>query len=371
MSILVLNAGSSSLKLSLFDAEANDLLASLSDEKESDFPQVLARLPTLKPAEIRVVGHRFVHGGGKFTEPVLITKEVAGALKEISELAPLHNPPALKAFEAAKALFGRALHVAVFDTAFFSDLPERAFIYPVPYEWFTQWGIRRYGFHGISHEYCARHPLARDASRLIILHLGSGCSASAILDGKPIATTMGLTPLEGLMMATRSGSIDPGILLHLMKNRGLSVEQLEQALNKSSGLLGVSGISSDYRDLEKAAAAGNARAKLAFDLYADSIVSAIGSYTALLGGLDTLIFTAGVGEHRHSLRASVCDRLSWLGIHLDPQRNATCIPDMDIARPESRVRVLVIHAREDLMIAQAAHHCLRADNAQEKISFEQ
>lgn len=348
MSILVVNSGSSSLKLSLFDAQAVELVR-----------QGFA-LCELEPHSIKTVGHRFVHGGDRFRKPVVIDKEVWSALKEISGLAPLHNPPALKAFEETRATFPHATHVAVFDTAFFSDLPERACIYPVPHEWFTRWGIRRYGFHGISHEYCARRAtemLGASARRLVICHLGSGCSASAILDGKPMATSMGFTPMEGLMMATRAGSIDPGILLHVLRN-GLSIDQLEQALNQSSGLLGISEISSDYRVVEQAALTGNARAKLALDIYRDTVISAIGSYVALLGGIDALVFTAGVGEHRDSLRAAVCERLTWLGLHLDTKRNSNCTPDMDIAAAESRVRVLVIRTREDLLIARAARACV-------------
>jgi acetate kinase len=340
LSILVVNSGSSSLKVSLFDDQAKECLRQGSDLR--DFAR----------EEVKVIGHRFVHGGSRFSEPVLIDKQVASELKKISELAPLHNPPAMKAYEEARAMFREAQHVAVFDTAFFHDLPARASIYPVSYEWYSEWGIRRYGFHGISHQYCAQQ--AQFARRLVICHLGSGCSASAVRDGKPTATSMGFTPMEGLMMATRSGSIDPGILLHVAKHHGLSLDELEQALNKSSGLLGVSGISSDYREVEKAAGAGNGRAKLALEIYSDSIVATIGAYAALLHGLDALAFTAGVGENQPSLRATVCERLAWMGLQIDNGKNETCVPDQDIATAESRVRVLVIHTREDLMIAQAA-----------------
>jgi acetate kinase len=339
LSILAVNSGSSSLKLSLFDREAN-------------FIRSGAQLREFTNEPIKVVGHRFVHGGSEFSKPVVIDKHVWAALKELSELAPLHNPRAMKTYEEARALFPDAPHLAVFDTGFFHDLPERAKVYPVPYEWYSEWAIRRYGFHGISHEYCAGQ--ARFAQRLVICHLGSGCSASAILNGKPIATSMGFTPLEGLMMATRSGSIDPGIGFHLAKHCGLSVDELENTLNKSSGLLGVSGISSDYREVEKAAAAGNARAKLALEIYCDSIVSFVGRYAALLGGLDALVFTGGVGENQASLRSAVCERLDWMGLQLDPGGNQACVPDQDIATVESRVRILVIHTREDLMIARAA-----------------
>jgi len=343
LNILVVNSGSSSLKLSLFDPEARELLRNGSELRE------------LSKENVKIVGHRFVHGGSRFRKPVVIDKQVWSDLKEISELAPLHNPRALKTYEDAHALFPNARHVGVFDTAFFSELPERAFIYAAPYDWYANWGIRRYGFHGISHEYCATQ--AATARRLVVLHLGSGCSASAIRDGKPIATSMGFTPLEGLVMATRSGSIDPGILFHVMRTHDLTVDDVEQALNKSSGLLGISGVSADYREVEKSAVAGNPRAKLALDIYSDAIVSVIGAYTALLGGVDALVFTGGVGENRASLRASVCERLAWMGLQIDSRANETCASDQDIAKAASRVRVLVIRTREDLMIARAALAC--------------
>ena len=343
MSILAVNSGSSSLKVSLFDREAKALVRQGSD------------LASFAGEGVSVVGHRFVHGGSRFRAPVVIGKGVWAELKELSALAPLHNPPALKTYEEARGNFPEARHVAVFDTAFFSDLPERAFVYPVPYAWYEQWGIRRYGFHGINHEYCAGQ--AAFARRLVICHLGSGCSASAILDGRPMATSMGFTPLEGLVMATRSGSIDPGIFFHVMRTRGLSVDQLEHALNKESGLLGVSGVSSDYREVEKAAAAGNQRARLALEIYRDAIVSVIGAYAALLGGLNALVFTGGVGENRALFRAAVCEHLGWIGLQLDAAANDNCTPDADIATKASSVRVLVIRAREDLMIARASLAC--------------
>ncbi|PYX27282.1 MAG: acetate kinase [Acidobacteria bacterium] len=338
--ILVVNSGSSSLKLSLFDREADQLLRTGKELRE------------FAEESIATVGHRFVHGGADFSKPVLIDKRVWSALQNIAELAPLHNPRAMKTYEEARALFPNAAHIAVFDTGFFHDLPDRAKIYPTPYQWYSEWGIRRYGFHGISHEYCAGQ--ARFARRLVICHLGSGCSASAILDGKPIATSMGFTPLEGLMMATRCGSIDPAILLHVARHRGLSLDEIEQALNKSSGLAGVSGVSSDYREVVKAADAGNARAKLALEIYRDSIVAMVGAYAALLGGLDAVVFTGGVGENQAALRAFVCERLAWMGLDLDAAANQTCAADQDIVTAQSRVRVLVIHTREDLLIARAA-----------------
>ena len=365
MSILVVNAGSITIKLSWFDSHAGELRASRTYEAIdpgvalSNFLKAQESLTgkTYDPTDVTRVAHRIVHGGSDFCHTCRIDCQTAAKLEQLADLAPLHNPPALRAMRQALQILPNAVHVAVFDTAFFQHLPARAFVYPVPYEWFSQWKIRRYGFHGVSHEYCARRAaemLGTATQRLIICHLGGGCSASAILNGKAIATTMGFTPLEGLMMATRSGSIDPGILPYLLKQQHLSVDQIDEALNRSSGLLGVSGVSSDYREVETAAAHGNPRARLALDIYTDRVLETIGSFAALLGGLDALVFTGGVGEHRHTLRAATCRRLEWMNVRLDQERNANCSPDVDVARPDSPVRVLVIHTREDLMLAQAA-----------------
>ncbi len=298
MSILVLNAGSSTLKFALFDELAHDELASgvIDWQSQADITTlnfqsqarnetqsrsdivnnsdavewILQLLTDIKQSKsIRAVGHRIVHGGTQFRQPTLINEQVLQSVAEVSELAPLHNPPALITIEAAQTIFPEATHVAVFDTAFFAEMPPSAYIYPVPYEWYEQYGIRRFGFHGISHEYCstrAAELLGRqnDASlRLVICHLGNGCSATAVHGGRPLATTMGFTPLEGLMMGTRSGSIDPGILIYLMKQQGFGPEGMDQSLNHQSGLLGVSGISSDFRQIEEAAQTKDERAQLA------------------------------------------------------------------------------------------------------------
>ena len=245
----------------------------------------------------------------------------------------------------------------MFDTAFFAELPPTAHVYPLPYEWHTDWGIRRFGFHGLSHAWCAgraREILdGRPDLRLVVCHLGQGCSAAGILGGKAQATTMGFTPMEGLMMGSRSGSVDPGILLHALR-RGLDPELLDETLNRSSGLLGVSGVSSDYRKVEAAALTGNERARLALDLYAGRVREAIGALAATLGGLDAIVFTGGVGENSASLRASVCERLEFVGVRLDSNRNETSEPDSDVAIAASPVRVLIIHTREDRMIAREA-----------------
>jgi len=309
-------------------------------------------------ARVRAVGHRVVHGGVLYLESVEIDDEVATALEGLAGLAPLHNPPAIATIARARELLPNAPHVAVFDTAFFAELPPRAHVYPLPYEWHTDWGVRRFGFHGISHAYCAgrAHELIGTPGqdvRIVVCHLGQGCSASAVAGAKAQATTMGFTPMEGLMMGSRSGSVDPGILLHALR-RGVGVEELDAALNRRSGLLGVSGVSSDYRKVEAAARQGNERARLALEIYADRVREAIGSLAATLGGLDAIVFTAGVGENSVSLRASVCEGLEFLGLNLDRARNESCEPDSDVATTDSPGRILVIHTRENLMIAREA-----------------
>ena len=306
---------------------------------------------------MRSVGHRVVHGGTLYRESVVIDEQVVTALAGLSSLAPLHNPAAIAAIRRTRELLPKVPHVAVFDTAFFGKLPPRSHVYPLPYEWHTDWGVRRFGFHGISHAYCAERARellggARDL-RVVVCHLGQGCSASAVLGGRARATTMGFTPMEGLMMASRSGSVDPGILIHALR-RGVGVEDLEVALNRRSGLLGVSGVSSDYREVEASANGGNERARLALDIYADRVRETVGALATTLGGIDALVFTGGVGENSASLRAAVCERLEFLGLRLDRVRNETAGPDSDVAAANSPGRVLVIHTRENLMIAREA-----------------
>jgi len=266
---------------------------------------------------------------------------------------------------AAETALPGVPHIAVFDTAFFAELPPRAFVYPLPYSWYADWGVRRFGFHGISHAYCAARAeemLGRSAGlRLIVCHLGNGCSASAVRDGTAIATTMGYTPLEGLMMGTRSGSVDPGILLHVLRHRGLNAEQLDHALNHESGLLGVSGISSDFRAVQEATRAGHERARLALDIYADRVRATIGALAVTLGSVDALVFTAGVGEHSADLRAAVCEGLECLGLRLDAASNAECKPDADVASASSTGRILVLHTQEEMMIARETRDLCRKD----------
>jgi len=309
-----------------------------------------------QPTEIAVVGHRVVHGGPAYRQNTLVTPEVKAAIEHYAIFAPSHNPANLEGIRVIEQVLPSVPQVAVFDTAFHKHLPLAAAVYPGPYEWFEQ-GIRRYGFHGISHHYCALRAaqlLGRDLQglRLITCHLGNGCSLAAIYHGQSIDTTMGFTPLEGLMMGSRSGSVDPGILIHLLQHKGYSVEQLDKELNKASGLQGVSGVSSDMRQILQAISEGNPRAKLALDIYVHRLRGAIGAMLATLGGMDALIFTAGVGEHAASVRAAACETFGFLNLVLDPQKNAQSPADQDISTADSAVRVLVIQTQEDWMIAQ-------------------
>jgi acetate kinase len=298
------------------------------------------------------VGHRIVFGG-EFTTAVRIEPAVRSRIVAFSELAPLHNPPALDTLAAAEAILPDVPHIAVFDTSFHATLPPEAYTFPVPQSWARDWKIRRFGFHGLSHAYCARRAaemLGRppETLRIVICHLGHGASACAVLAGRSVDTTMGFTPLDGLMMGTRSGAVDPGAVLHVQTHRGLSAEQVEHVLNAESGLLGVSGSSGDMREILAAVAKGDGRARLAFDVYTHRIKQAIGALAATLGGLDALVFTAGVGEHSAEVRAASCKGLSFLGLDVDPDANASCHADADIARPGSRARILIVETREDL-----------------------
>jgi acetate kinase len=394
MSILAINTGSSSLKFGLFDAAtcepllAGDIDWAHGDRAHAQFTlrprngrPVTSRLAVpddfsaassaIKAAleagppgpngrcSIAVAGHRVVHGGAEFRESVLIDGRVKSAIAGLNRLAPLHNPAALKAIEAAEALLPGVPQVAVFDTAFFAQLPPRAYLYALPYEYYERWGIRRFGFHGLSHAYCAGRAaelLGRPLSdlRVISCHLGGGCFAAAVRGGVAVATTLGFSPLDGLMMGTRPGSVDPGILLYLQREHGLTLAELDRALNYSSGRLGISGVSSDLAQIERAAAHGNERARLAFDMFADRVRSAVGALAATLGGVDALTFTDRVGEHSAALRAAACEGLEFMGLRLDPERNASLRPDADVARPDSPARIFIIHTQEELMVAREA-----------------
>ena len=396
--ILVINSGSSSLKFGLFAADSGDSLCRgivdwagetgraelrLRGSTFAELTQPVAVrthgeavdvalramietsfLNAVPASQIKAVGHRVVHGGTSFRESVLVDEPVRTTIAELAALAPLHNPPALAAIAAAEAALPGVPQVAVFDTAFFTSLLPKAFLYPLPYEWFTDWGVRRFGFHGISHAYCAQRAAEllgrpfRDL-RLVICHLGNGCSASAVSGGQAVATTMGFTPLDGLMMGTRPGSLDPGILLDVQQRQGLTAETLQHVLNHRSGLQGISGVSADVRQLEAAAQAGHERAGLALAMFADRVRASIGALAVSLGGVEALIFTAGVGENSAGVRAAICEGLECLGLHLDHDRNSSVRPDADIATHHSPSRILVIESREDLMIARETARLLK------------
>jgi acetate kinase len=313
------------------------------------------------PQEIDIVGHRVVQGGPELlAAATLLTPETRQAIAAQAETAPAHNRFELDAIQAVEDLLGAAVpQIAVFDTAFHATLEPAAYVYPGPYEWLDQ-GIRRYGFHGISYQYAARRAQqmlgARlESPRLIVCHLGNGASLAAIRGGKSVDTTMGFTPLEGLMMGTRSGSIDPSILIHLLRRDGYTADRLDKVLNQESGLKGVSGVSGDMREILNAMDNGNPRARLAFDIYTHRLCREVGAMLAVLGGVDLLVFTGGVGENCAPLRERVCRQLGFLGLRLDEEKNARREKDEDIAAPDSAVRVLVIRAEEDWEIARECH----------------
>jgi acetate kinase len=317
-------------------------------------------------AEIGVVGHRIVHGGGKFDQPVVITPEVKRVISSVSEFAPLHNRAELEGIEIIGKLLGTVPQVAVFDTGFHHKLPLPATVYAGPYEWFER-GIRRYGFHGINHQYCAERAaqlLSKELNslKLVSCHLGNGCSLAAIDGGRSVDTTMGFTPLEGLMMGTRSGTVDPAILTYLMRQDGATGDQIDELLNEKSGLLGISGVSSDMRQILEAMKGGNKHAQLAFDIFVHRLSEGIGAMAAALGGMDALIFTAGIGENSADIRAAACGKLGFLGLQIDERKNSASPADVDIASSDSRVRILVIRAEEDWCIARFCWELMRPAN---------
>ena len=319
-------------------------------------------------SDIDAVGHRVVHGGPNFDTAVVITQEVRATIASMSAFAPLHIHAEVEGMKIIEDLLGAVPQVAVFDTGFHRKMPLAAAVYPGPYDWF-EIGIRRYGFHGINHQYCAERAaqmLGTEAKALKIVscHLGNGCSVTAIQNGWSIDTSMGFTPLEGLMMGTRCGSVDPGILTYLMRQAHLDAERLDEVLNRESGLLGISGVSSDMRDLLTCMQQGHERAKLAFDIYVHRLQAAIGSMAAILGGVDVLVFTAGVGENSAEVRAAACSGLEFLGLRLCEQTNAHPCLDQDISTPDSRVRVLLIRAQEDWAIAKECSKLLQVSRAE-------
>ncbi len=315
-------------------------------------------------SDIDAVGHRIVHGGPHFEDPVAITPDVRRAITSVSAFAPLHIDAELRGVRTVENLLGSVPQVTVFDTGFHRQLPLPASVYPGPYEWFER-GIRRYGFHGINHQYCAYRAaqlLGKDEEqlRLVICHLGSGCSIAPVHGGRSVDTTMGFTPLDGLMMGTRSGTVDPGILVFLMRQGQSNADGIDRLLNYESGLLGVSGMSGDMREILAAIERGHERAKLAFEIYVHRLRAAISALAAAMGGMDVLVFTAGVGENSAEVRAAACNRLDFLGVRLDACTNARPNLDADVSTASSQVRVLVIRAEENWAIARECWTLLKA-----------
>jgi len=392
MKILVINAGSSSLKYQLFDMEGEKVLAKglcerigidghlkhspLVEGKEvfnedislpthaEAIAAVIDKLTSPKygvvasMSEINAVGHRVVHGGEFFSSSVLITDDVMKALEACIPLAPLHNPANITGINACAKVMGEKIpQVAVFDTAFHQTIPAKAFTYAIPMEYYVNDKIRRYGFHGTSHRYVSARAAAMlgrpiEELKLITCHMGNGSSICAIEQGRSIDTSMGFTPLVGLPMGTRCGDIDSGIIQYLMNKYGYSIDQVLEILNKKSGVLGVSGISSDFRDLDKAASEGNKNAGLALDLFNYDVAKVVGSYVAAMNGVDAIIFTAGIGENSKETRAAICKYFSYLGATVDPAANAKRGEETFISTPESKVKLLVIPTNEELVIAR-------------------
>ncbi len=354
--------GSAQLKMSTSNGQTLQQEVS-ADSRHSVVDQMLKTLWSGKtqviaqPADIDMVGHRVVHGGPDYRESVIITPRVKEDIQRYASFAPLHNPVNLEGIEAVEHILGDKIpQVAAFDTAFHKTLPMETVVYPGPYEWYEQ-GIRRYGFHGISHQYCVQRIgqiLEEDESflRIINCHLGNGCSLAAIHNGQSIDTTMGFTPLEGLMMGSRSGTVDPSILIYLQREKGYSADQFDQLLNKESGLKGISGVSNDIRQINKAIDEGNERAKLALNIYIYRLRYFIGAMIAVLGGVDVLSFTGGVGENATQVRAGACEAFGFLNLKLDVEKNKLSPADQEISTNDSGVRILIVHTEEDWEIAK-------------------
>jgi acetate kinase len=345
------NSSGKTSEQELDKSKRGEAIAQLLKALVSGETRVLAQL-----SEIDVVGHRVVNGGRQYTTPVLITPEVTAAIETMSAFAPLHNRAELDGISQIEKLCGSVRQVAVFDTGFHATLPEEAAVYPGPYDWLTR-GIRKFGFHGINHQYCAGRAaqlLKRNLAdlKLVTCHLGNGCSLAAIRGGVSIDTTMGFTPLDGLMMGTRSGSVDPGILTYLLRQDRLDAKTLDDMLNAKSGLIGISGVSGDMREVEAAMKKGSVRAKLAFDIFVHRLRSGIGSMIAALNGIDALVFTAGIGENSAAVRAATCANMGFLKLFIDAENNLSSPMEADISAASSMVRVLVLAAEEDWAIAR-------------------
>ena len=389
MNVLVINCGSSSLKFQLINSESEAVLAKglcerigidgrLTYQPAGGEKNVSEKaMPTHTEAiqfvidaltdadtgvvkslnEIGAVGHRVVHGGEKFAKSVVVTPEVKAAIAECNDLAPLHNPANLIGIEACESLMPGTPQVVVFDTAFHQTMPEKAYMYGLPYEYYEKYKVRRYGFHGTSHSFVSKRVAEivgkpYNATKTIVCHLGNGASISAVLNGESVDTSMGLTPLEGLVMGTRSGDIDPAIMEFFAKKENLDIAGIMNVLNKKSGVEGISGVSSDFRDLEEAADNGNARAALAIDVFAYRVAKYVGAYTAAMNGVDNIVFTAGIGENAGLVRTKVCSYLGYLGITIDEEANGKRGEEIVISTPDSKVKVLVVPTNEELAIAR-------------------
>ena len=390
MKILVINCGSSSLKYQLYNMDNNDVLAKGLVERIGIDGSNLQHKPAGKAkdkyvfeqplknhseaiklvmdklvdpecgviadlSEINGVGHRVLHGSKFFTESCIVTEEVKKVVTECADLGPLHNPANLMGIEACEELMPGVKNVAVFDTAFHQTMPPKAYMYPLPYEYYEKYNVRRYGFHGTSHRYVSKRAIEMlgnpEHSRVITCHLGNGSSIAAVKDGKCIDTSMGLTPLAGFEMGTRCGDIDPAIVPYLMKKENLTPDEIDTIMNKKSGLLGITGISSDFRDAEAAMNEGNERAKLGLDMFRYQIAKYIGSYVIALGGCDAIVFTAGIGENNAGHRAAICEYLECLGVKIDPEKNKLR-GDVDFTGEGSTMKTFIIPTDEELMIAQ-------------------
>jgi len=390
MKILVINCGSSSLKYQLIDSDTEGVLAKGLCERigidgscityqkagcdkvktETPMPDhtkavelVIAALTDPETgvisdlSEIGAVGHRVVHGGEKFASSVVITDEVIKAVEECNDLAPLHNPANIIGINACKELMPGVPQVGVFDTAFHQTMPEEAFLYGIPYEYYTKYGVRKYGFHGTSHSYVSKRVaeiLGEDYGKLktIVCHLGNGASICAVDGGKSVETSMGMTPLMGLIMGTRSGEVDPGVMEYIAKKENLGLEGVMTILNKKSGMLGLSGLSSDFRDIDQAMEEGNLHARAAYDAFIHRVVMYVGGYAAVMNGVDAIVFTAGVGENDPSVRLNVSKHFGYLGAEIDEAANRKREDEMIISTPESKVKLLVVATNEELMIAR-------------------
>jgi len=396
MKVLVINCGSSSLKYQLIDMSNENVLAKglverigiegsvLKHEIGKDKVEIEKPMSNHKVAlglvldalvdethgaiksmkEIAAVGHRVVHAGEKFSGSVLINDEVLKALEECIDLAPLHNPPNIMGITACQELMPNVPMVGVFDTAFHQTMPKSAYIYPLPYELYEKYKVRKYGFHGTSHRYVSERAALMlnkkiEDIKLVTCHLGNGASLAAVDGGKSVDTSMGFTPLEGLVMGTRCGDIDPAIIKFLMDKEGISINEVDNIMNKKSGVLGISGVSSDFRDIENAAAEGNERAQLALEKFGVRVKKYIAAYAAVMGGVDAIVFTAGLGENSASNREEICKGLEFMGVSIDAVKNNVRGKEVIVSKDDSKVKVMVIPTNEELMIARDTQEILK------------